>query len=121
MADPANKAQAAAQSAVGAPMSTAKPRKTPEGPPKSDLNPQQNEMMQAFLMAAKNELNLVPGIGLGEKAYNPVDGINRYNAEKADRKRRVEYALNRVGIDRPPALDRQFMTPMQAMMLIRRG
>jgi hypothetical protein len=122
MADPANQAQRNALKATGvSPMTTAKPHK--EGaPPQGDnrpLSPEENQLLQAFFATAKEQKNLVPGLGLGDTAYDPVAGINQYNAEKADRKRRVAYAMDRVGLGHNETMDRADMSPMQAIMMSR--
>jgi hypothetical protein len=120
MADPANQAQRNALKATGvSPMTTAKPHKAGEIPQSRPLNPEENQLLQAFFATAKEQKNLVPPLGLGDTAYDPVAGINQYNAEKADRKRRVAYAMDRVGISRNEITDRADMSPLQAIMMSR--
>jgi hypothetical protein len=82
--------------------------------------PEQNDILQAFFATAKDQKNLVPGLGLADKAYDPMKGLQQYSDEKAQRKRRVEIAMAKLGLPNTPVMERMNMSPEQAIMHSRR-
>ena len=85
-------------------------------------------MLQTFLQAAHDHLNLDPPLGFANKAYNQLDGLRRYQQQRLARgltmQQRLQVLHNAGVQNRQGMVDvarRQYTSPQGAFMLARGG
>ena len=83
---------------------------------------------EEFLGMAKNQLNLVPGMGLGTPAHNPMAGVERMRRKKAamgvsadERMRLFQEAGVKDYDGMRRIFERAYVSPEKAFMLVGKG